>query len=114
MRELWPRRFLAISIGVAAGVVASMKVRTFWDSLVSIAAMFFYAAPSFWLGIMMIVLFSVKLGWLPASGFVSPFEDLRQSLATTVFCRLFSRRERAAAAALRAEKPGPGENCSEM
>ena len=59
---------LAVSIGVAAGVVASMKVRTFWDSLVSIAAMFFYAAPSFWLGIMMIVLFSVKLGWLPVGG----------------------------------------------
>ena len=59
---------LAVSIGVAAGVVAAMKVRTFWDSLVSVAAMFFYAAPSFWLGIMMIVLFSVKLGWLPVGG----------------------------------------------
>ncbi|MDB5489005.1 MAG: Peptide/nickel transport system permease protein, partial [Reyranella sp.] len=59
---------LAVSIGVAAGVVASMKVRTFWDSLISVAAMFFYAAPSFWLGIMMIVLFSVKLGWLPVGG----------------------------------------------
>jgi peptide/nickel transport system permease protein len=59
---------LAVTIGVAAGVVASMRVRTFWDSLVSVAAMFFYAAPSFWLGIMMIVLFSVKLGWLPVGG----------------------------------------------
>ncbi len=37
---------LAVTIGVAAGVVASMKVRTFWDSLVSVAAMFFYAAPA--------------------------------------------------------------------
>jgi peptide/nickel transport system permease protein len=59
---------LAVTVGVAAGVVASMKVRTFWDSLVSVAAMFFYAAPSFWLGIMLIVLFSVKLGWLPVGG----------------------------------------------
>jgi peptide/nickel transport system permease protein len=59
---------LALTGGVAAGVVASMKVRTFWDSLVSVAAMFFYAAPSFWLGIMLIVLFSVKLGWLPVGG----------------------------------------------
>lgn len=59
---------LAVSVGVAAGVVASMKVRTFWDSLVSVAAMFFYAAPSFWLGIMLIVLFAVKLGWLPVGG----------------------------------------------
>jgi len=59
---------LAFAVGVAAGVVASMKVRTFWDSLVSVAAMFFFAAPSFWLGIMMIVLFAVKLGWLPVGG----------------------------------------------
>ena len=59
---------LAFAVGVAAGVVASMKVRTFWDSLVSVAAMFFFAAPSFWLGIMMIVLFALKLGWLPVSG----------------------------------------------
>jgi peptide/nickel transport system permease protein len=59
---------LAFAVGVAAGVVASAKVRTLWDSLVSIAAMFFFAAPSFWLGIMMIVLFAVKLGWLPVGG----------------------------------------------
>jgi len=56
---------LAFAVGVAAGVVASIKVRTVWDTLVSVAAMFFFAAPSFWLGIMMIVLFAVKLGWMP-------------------------------------------------
>jgi peptide/nickel transport system permease protein len=59
---------LAFVVGVAAGVVASMKVRTAWDTLVSVAAMFFFAAPSFWLGIMMIVLFAVKLGWMPVGG----------------------------------------------
>jgi len=59
---------LAFAVGVAAGVVASMKVRTMWDTLVSVAAMFFFAAPSFWLGIMMIVLFAVKLGWMPVGG----------------------------------------------
>ena len=59
---------LALAVGIAAGVVASMKVRTAWDTLVSVAAMFFFAAPSFWLGIMMIVLFAVKLGWMPVGG----------------------------------------------
>jgi len=59
---------LAFVVGVAAGVVASIKVRTVWDTLVSVAAMFFFAAPSFWLGIMMIVLFAVKLGWMPVGG----------------------------------------------
>lgn len=62
---------LALAVGVAAGVVASVKVRTFWDSLVSVAAMFFFAAPGFWLGIMLIVLFSVKLGWLPVGGMMT-------------------------------------------
>ncbi len=62
---------LALAVGVAAGVVASMKVRTVWDSLVSVAAMFFFAAPSFWLGIMLIVLFAVKLGWMPVGGMVT-------------------------------------------
>jgi len=62
---------LALAVGVAAGVVASMKVRTFWDSLVSVAAMFFFAAPSFWLGIMLIVLFAVKLGWMPVGGMIT-------------------------------------------
>ena len=62
---------LALAVGVSAGVVASVKVRTFWDSLVSVAAMFFFAAPGFWLGIMLIVLFSVKLGWLPVGGMMT-------------------------------------------
>ena len=62
---------LAFTVGVAAGVVASVKVRTVWDTLISIAAMFFFAAPSFWLGIMMIVLFAVKLGWLPVGGMMT-------------------------------------------
>ena len=39
------------------------------------------STPNFWLGIMLILLFSVTLGWLPASGFVSPFEDLKANLA---------------------------------
>ena len=59
---------LAFTVGVAAGVVAAMKVRTAWDTVVSVLAMFFFAAPGFWLGIMMIVLFAVKLGWMPVGG----------------------------------------------
>jgi peptide/nickel transport system permease protein len=42
------------------------------------------STPNFWLGILMILLFSVQLGWLPASGYVSPFEDLRENLAAMV------------------------------
>ena len=42
------------------------------------------STPNFWLGIMMILLFSVQLGWLPPSGYVPLTEDWRQSLATTI------------------------------
>jgi peptide/nickel transport system permease protein len=59
---------IALLAGATAGVLASVKVNTIWDNLVSMAAVFFFAAPSFWLGIMLTVLFSVKLGWLPVGG----------------------------------------------
>lgn len=59
---------IALVVGVTAGVVASVKVNTVWDNLISLGAVFFFAAPSFWLGIMMTVLFAVKLGWLPVGG----------------------------------------------
>ena len=59
---------LALFIGVLAGVVASIKVNTLYDNLISVVAIIFFAAPSFWIGLMMMVLFSVKLGLLPVSG----------------------------------------------
>ncbi len=59
---------LAVIIGTAAGVLAAVRVNTWWDSLISALAVICFAAPSFWLGIMMIILFSVKLGWFPVGG----------------------------------------------
>lgn len=74
----------AILIGIPAGVIAAVKKGSGWDVGASVFALWGLSTPNFWLGIMLIFLFSVKLGWLPASGYVSPFEDLGQSLATTV------------------------------
>ncbi|TWA57395.1 peptide/nickel transport system permease protein [Azospirillum baldaniorum] len=62
---------LAGVVGVAAGVLAAVKVNTAWDTLVSMLAVVCFAAPSFWLGIMMLVLFGVKLGWLPVGGMLT-------------------------------------------
>ncbi|KZD22226.1 ABC transporter permease [Tardiphaga robiniae] len=59
---------IALLVGVTAGVMASIKVNTIWDNLISLGAVFFFAAPSFWLGIMMTVMFAVKLGWFPVGG----------------------------------------------
>ncbi|HUL66023.1 MAG TPA: ABC transporter permease [Burkholderiaceae bacterium] len=74
----------AIAIGIPAGVISAVKKGTAWDVGANVLALWGLSTPNFWLGIMLIFLFSVQLGWLPASGFVSPFEDFRQSIATTV------------------------------
>ncbi|MCU5775522.1 ABC transporter permease [Erwiniaceae bacterium BAC15a-03b] len=59
---------LAVMVGVSAGVLAAIKVNSVWDTLISALAVLCFAAPSFWLGIMMIILFAVKLGWFPVGG----------------------------------------------
>lgn len=59
---------VALLVGVTVGVVSAVKVNTLTDNILSILAVVFFAAPSFWLGIMLTVLFSVKLGWLPVGG----------------------------------------------
>lgn len=62
---------IAVLVGMAAGIVSAIKVNTWWDSAVSAFAVLCFAAPSFWLGIMLIILFSVKLGWFPVGGMVT-------------------------------------------
>ena len=61
-----------------------MKKYTFWDYLANGIGLAGLSTPNFWLGIMLILLVSVHLGWLPPSGYVPLTEDWRQSLATTI------------------------------
>ncbi len=75
---------IAVLIGIPAGVISAVKKDSIWDYLVNIVSLWGISTPNFWLGIMMIFLFSVHLGWLPASGYVSPFVDPWQSLKTTI------------------------------
>ena len=75
---------IALVIGVTAGIVSAVKKDSWIDYAVNVLSLWGISTPNFWLGIMMIFLFAVTLGWLPASGYVSPWEDWRQSLATTI------------------------------
>ena len=75
---------IALVIGIPAGVVSAVKRGTAWDYGANIVALWGLSTPNFWLGIMLILLFSVTLGWLPASGYVSPFEDLRENIASMI------------------------------
>ena len=74
--------FLALLIGIPTGILSAVKTGTITDYVANIVALSGLSIPNFWLGIMMILLFSVRLGWLPASGYVSLFEDPVQSLRT--------------------------------
>jgi peptide/nickel transport system permease protein len=59
----------AFFFGMILGVVAARRVNRWPDTLISTLGLIFYATPSFWFGLMAIVLFSVYLQWLPAGGF---------------------------------------------
>ena len=75
---------IALAIGIPAGVVSAVRRGTAWDYGANVVALWGLSTPNFWLGIMLIFLFSVQLGWLPPSGYVPLTEDWRQSLATTI------------------------------
>ena len=75
---------IAILIGVPLGIVSAVRKDTPADWAANGAALLGISTPNFWLGIMMILLFSVELGWLPPSGYVPLTEDPWQSLATTL------------------------------
>jgi peptide/nickel transport system permease protein len=75
---------IALAIGITAGIVSAVLKDTAWDYAANVVALWGLSTPNFWLGIMLILLFSVTLGWLPASGYVSPAEDLGANLAAMI------------------------------
>lgn len=60
---------LALALGVALGTLAAVTVGTWADSAITIVALLAYATPIYWIGLMLSLLFSIQLGWLPAFGY---------------------------------------------
>jgi peptide/nickel transport system permease protein len=70
----------ALAIGLTTGIISALRKGTWLDYLSNAIGLAGLSVPHFWLGLMLILFFSVYLGWLPASGYVSPFEDFGQSI----------------------------------
>lgn len=74
----------ALIISIPMSVIAAVKRNSKWDFSASIFALAGQSIPNFWLGFMMILLISVRWGWLPASGYVSPLESIAQNIETMI------------------------------
>jgi peptide/nickel transport system permease protein len=76
--------FFSVLIGIPAGVLSAVKQTTVWDWVANGIGLFGLSIPTFWLGIVMILVVSVDLGWLPPSGYVPLTQDPLRSLETTI------------------------------
>jgi peptide/nickel transport system permease protein len=74
----------ALTIGVPIGILAAVKKGSWIDTVANVVALSGLSIPNFWLGIILILIVSVKFGLLPASGYVSPSEDLWQNIRTMI------------------------------
>ena len=86
--RIWPTAELAIAafavsivVGLIAGIVSATKRYTIWDNLATLVALIGVSMPVFWLGLMLMLLFSVTLGWLPSSGAGTPAQLVLPALA---------------------------------
>ena len=76
--------FLSVPIGIVLGIISAVNRGKKIDSILTTFANVCSCLPQFFLSVLFLYLFSIKLGWLPAFGFVWPWENLVQSLKQTV------------------------------
>jgi ABC-type dipeptide/oligopeptide/nickel transport system permease component len=71
----------SLLIGIPSGILAAVQVGRFWDSVGKLFALLGLSMPSFWVGLLMILFFSVYLGWLPSSGAGTPWHLIMPAFA---------------------------------
>ncbi len=74
----------SLLIGIPAGIAAAIRQNSWWDQAVMVTAMGGISIPSFWLGLALILVFSVQLGWLPSGGYVPLWEEFGAGLRALV------------------------------
>ena len=75
---------VAVIIAVPAGILSAARPRGWANAIGTLIALFGMSVPHFWLGMLFIILFAVKLGWLPASGFVPLSVDWHANLIAMI------------------------------
>jgi peptide/nickel transport system permease protein len=81
--------FFSFIIGVPAGIICAVRRGTWIDTVVTSLANIGITIPVFWLGVVMIYFFALKLSWLPVFGYTSPFDDFwlsTRQIIMPVFC----------------------------
>ncbi len=71
----------SLAIGIPSGILAAVRVNGWWDGVGKIFALLGLSMPSFWVGLLLILFFSVYLGWLPSSGSGTPWHVLMPAFA---------------------------------
>ncbi|MBN1190110.1 MAG: ABC transporter permease [Dehalococcoidales bacterium] len=90
-QEIFKRALISLNVGLAAfivgnligiplGIIAAVRRGTWLDTVVTIFANIGITVPHFWLGIVLMYVFALALGWLPAVGYTSPFTDLGMNI----------------------------------
>ena len=74
---------LTLAIGLTSGIVAALKHNTWIDQATMVFAMLGISLPNFYLGLLMIILFAVDLGWLPTGGYIAFTDNPPGWLATS-------------------------------
>jgi peptide/nickel transport system permease protein len=71
----------SLAVGIPTGIIAAVRVNSWWDSAGKIFALLGLSLPAFWVGLVMILFFSVYLGWFPSSGSGTPMHIIMPAIS---------------------------------